>query len=98
MFREEGVRLVGPVARYELVSEAGNTVTRMFCSVCGTPLFGKNTGMPGHMTVSAGTLEQPDDLVPQVAIFTRSKRAWDDVARHVTAFDAQPHWKPSDGV
>jgi hypothetical protein len=98
MFQEDGIRLFGPVARYELDSEAGNTVTRMFCGACGSPLFGKNTGMPDHMTVSMGALENSDDLAPQVAIFTRSKRAWDDVAGNVTAFEAQPNWKPGDGV
>ena len=98
MFCTEGIRLIGPVARYELRSDAGNTVTRTFCSTCGSPLFGSNTGMPGHMTVSMGVLEDSDDLVAQVAIFTRSKRAWDCVAVDVTAFEAQPTWKPEDGV
>jgi hypothetical protein len=98
MFQEEGIRLIGPVSRYELESEAGNTVTRMFCGTCGSPLFGKNTGMPGHMTVSAGALLNSDDLVPRVSIFTRSKRAWDSVAADVLAFEAQPKWNPEDGA
>src|SRR5260221_14613105 len=60
MFAEADVRLQGPVSTYVLQSDAGNAVTRLFCSGCGSPLFGRNTGMPGFMTVSVGTLDLPD--------------------------------------
>jgi len=50
------------------------------------------------MTISAGLLDDPDGLTPQVAIFTRSRRAWDAADSAVAAFDAQPNWKPADGV
>jgi hypothetical protein len=98
VFSEEGITIVGEPAAYSLTSEGGNTVTRLFCATCGSPLFGKNTGMPGVMTVTLGTLEAPDALVPQVAIFTRSRRAWDSLDASVTAFDAQPSCKPTDPV
>jgi hypothetical protein len=95
MFPEAGARLQGRVATYELVSEAGNTVTRTFCPYCGSPLFGKNTGMPGFMTVTVGTLDRPDDLVPQVAVFARTRRSWDVMDDGLTSFDAQPKWSPA---
>ena|SRR5436190_22991883 len=98
MFAEFDVRLRGPVGTYELVSEAGNTVTRIFCPACGSPLFGKNSGMPGFLTVTVGTLDQSDDLAPQVAIFARTRRAWDVMDDGLPTFDAQPEWKPDDGV
>ena len=98
MFSEDGVRLTGPTSTYDATSEAGATVTRLFCSLCGSPLFGRNTGMPGFMTVSVGTLDASDDLIPQVAIFTRSRRAWDAMDPALATYEAQPGWKPSDGV
>jgi hypothetical protein len=70
----------------------------MFCKPCGTPIFGKSTGMPGHMTALAGTLENSDDVAPNVAIYTRSRRSWDNVASDVVALESQPDWKPEDGV
>jgi hypothetical protein len=97
MFPEAGLRLRGGAATYELTSEAGNTVTRTFCPSCGSPLFGKNTGMPGFMTVAVGTLDQPDDLVPQVAVFARTRRPWDVMDAGLTSFDAQPKWSPAGG-
>jgi hypothetical protein len=61
-------------------------------------LFGKNTGMPGVMTVSAGTLNDPTALKPQVAIFARSRCHWDMLDPAVQSFEAQPGWKPEDRV
>ena len=98
MFPQNDVTLIGPVASYELASASGNTVTRLFCATCGSPLFGKNTGMPEVMTVSLGTLDKPDDLTPQVAIFARTRRAWDTMDPTLATYDAQPGWKPEDGV
>ena len=97
MFPEAGIRLEGPVATYAFASEAGNEVTRLFCPNCGSPLFGRNTGMPGFMTVTLGTLDEPD-LTPQVTVFARSRRAWDAMDESLPTFQAQPAWKPADGA
>ncbi len=98
MFAEDGIRLHGEPASFSLVSEAGNTVTRLFCATCGSPLFGRNSGMPGVITVMLGTLDEPAPLTPQVAIFTRSRRAWDPIDPTVVSFEAQPSWTPADPV
>ena len=98
MFPEDGIRVFGEPAHYAVVSEAGNTVTRMFCGTCGSPLFGKNTGLAGMMTVTLGTLDVSEGLVPAVAIFSRSRRTWDRLDPSVATFDAQPTWKPADPV
>ena len=98
MFPDEAVRLTGAVSTFDIASAAGNTVTRLFCGGCGSPLFGRNSGMPGFMTVSVGTLDDPDDLKPQVAIFTRSRRAWDVMDPALASYEAQPGWKPADAV
>lgn len=98
MFAEVGISLTGSVALFSLLSDTGNTVTRLFCSACGSPLFGKNTGMPGFMTVSLGTLDDPNALTPQVAVFARTRPDWDSIDSSIESFDAQPGWKPSDGV
>ena len=98
MFPEDGVALTGVPTTFSLRSDSGATVTRLFCGTCGSPLFGMNTVMPGFMTVCLGTLDNSDALMPQVAIFTRSRRAWDAADAPVAVFDAQPDWSPADGV
>jgi hypothetical protein len=98
MYAESGIRIFGQPATYAMQSEAGNTVTRLFCGTCGSPLFGKNTGMPGVMTVTMGTLDTSDGMLPQVEIFTRTRRDWDRPNPAIQSFDVQPGWKPEDGI
>jgi hypothetical protein len=99
MFPADGIRISGEVAEYRLEGELGSAVTRTFCPKCGSPLFGRNTRMPGFMTVSVGTLADPDEVTPQVVIFARSRRHWDLGDSSLPTFDAQPpEWKPEDGV
>jgi hypothetical protein len=54
--------------------------------------------MPGFVTISVGTLDDPDGVVPQVVVFTRSRRRWDLVDVALPSFEAQPKWKPEDGI
>ncbi len=98
MFPESSIRLFGQPATYKIESNAGNTVTRLFCGTCGSPLFGKNTGMPGFMTVAMGTLDTSDGMLPQVEIFTRNQRAWDHPNPAIESYDTQPSWTPENGI
>ena len=50
------------------------------------------------MTVTLGALDASDSLAPHVAVFARSRRAWDLMDPNVAIFFAQPGWKPSDPV
>lgn len=98
MFPADGVRLRGAVSEFLLKSAAASVVTRTFCPKCGTPLFGRNTRMPGFMTVSVGTLDDPNSVSPQVVIFARTRRHWDAMDGALPTFDAQPDWNPDDAV
>ena len=98
MYAEASIRLFGEPASYERQSDAGHRVTRLFCPTCGSPLFGKNVGMPGVMTVTMGTLDASDGMLPDVAIFTRSRRDWDRPNPALQCFESQPDWKPKDGI
>jgi len=95
MFPVQGISLSGEMASYCVTSENGNTVTRLFCSTCGSPLFGKNTGMPGFMTVTVGTLDDSSSLVPQITVFARTRRSWDVMDEALPTYAAQPDWNPS---
>ncbi len=94
MFPVGRFRLDGPVREYTLTSEAGNEVTRVFCASCGSPILGRNTGMPGFVTVSLGTLEDSSAFEPGVAIFARNRKPWDAMDDSIPTFEAQPQWRP----
>jgi hypothetical protein len=97
MYPVERARVIGVVAEFELKTDE-STVTRTFCPRCGSPLYGRNSRMPGFLTFTAGTLEDPGSLTPQVGIFTRTKRHWDATDAEVALFETQPPWKPGDAV
>jgi hypothetical protein len=98
MFPSGSVVVHGKVAEYALKPKAGSVVTRTFCPVCGSALFGRNTRMPGFVTISVGTLDDPDGVVPQVVVFRRSRRRWDRFDPELPSFETQPDWTPEDGV
>jgi hypothetical protein len=96
MFAADKFKVRGDVSEFRLDSETGSIVTRTFCPRCGSPLFGRNSRMTGFVTVSVGTLEDPNSVTPQVVIFDRSRRQWDSIDGHLPTFEAQPRWKPED--
>ena len=98
MYAEHQFRISGRLGEFQLVSEAGNKVTRVFCPSCGSPIYGKNSGMPGYLNVTLGTLDDSSSFAPQVTIFARNRKPWDLVAIGLPMFEAQPGWEPSDGI
>ncbi len=98
MFPVGAVQVHGVVAEFQIASNSETVVTRSFCPKCGSPLFGRNTGMPGFTTVSVGTLDDPDLVVPQVVVFARTRRRWDPTDSALPTFDTQPDWKPAERV
>jgi hypothetical protein len=94
MFPVERIRVRGEPSEFRLVADSGNTVTRSFCGACGSPLFGRNTGMAGVMTVCVGTLDDPGAVTPQVTVFARSRNPWDAFDPGLPSYEAQPSGKP----
>jgi hypothetical protein len=98
MFPTSGVSLTGAISEFKLRSDKGNVVTRAFCGTCGSPILGKNEGMPGYVTIALGSLDRSSELIPQVVVFARSRQIWDVIAPGLPIFETQPDWKPEDGV
>jgi hypothetical protein len=98
MFAEDRFSCTGQLAEFKLVSGSGSDVTRVFCPLCGSPIYGKNTGMPGYLTVTLGTLDDSSSFAPQVTVFGRNRKPWDVMDSALPTFEAQPGWKPADGI
>lgn len=97
MFPVQAVALHGMPATYRYVSATGSTVTKAFCANCGTSVYGTNSRMPDHLTLTMGTMDDAGDLAVQVVIFARDKPHWDCVGTDVMTFETQPDWTPEDG-
>ena len=98
MFEVSSFQITGQVAEYSLDADNGNRVTKGFCPKCGSPVFGRNNGAHDYITLSLGTFDVSSMLEPQVTIFARNKKPWDVMDETLPTFDAQPDWKPADGV
>lgn len=51
-------------------------VTRSFCGRCGTPLTYEGERWPSEVHIHLGTLDRPEQLVPQKHAFADERLAW----------------------
>ncbi|MBR0773676.1 GFA family protein [Bradyrhizobium diazoefficiens] len=64
-------------------------VTREFCSECGTQLTTKVPGLPA-VVVKVGTLDNPAQFHPQMAIFTCDKQEFHVIPGGIPTFEKLP--------
>src|SRR5689334_19420272 len=75
-FPAETVRIAGPSVANEATSARGTPAHRNRCPDCGSLVFGGVRGTSAWHTIYAGTLDDPADFVPQMAIFGRDRPSW----------------------
>ena len=59
--------------------ESSPGVRRGFCADCGTPLTYDGDRFPSYIQVYLGTLDEPDQLLPQAHVHTSEKISWYEV-------------------
>lgn len=58
-------------------------VERQFCGQCGTPLTFVADVFPGELHLMVGAFDDPEDLVPQVHVWTSEKVSWFTADTHL---------------
>ncbi|SDR47311.1 GFA family protein [Pseudovibrio sp. Tun.PSC04-5.I4] len=94
MFRADQVEMQGELGEHIYASSKNSQVTKAFCPKCGSPMFGRNTNAPDHMTLPLGSMDTAEALAVQVVIFNRDKQHWDALPETAAIFETQPDWKP----
>lgn len=94
MFKAEAVQISGEPSEYVYASSMGSEVRRGFCASCGSSLYGRNSRMPDHMTLTLGTMNEAEGLSVQVVVFAGRKPHWDDLPETAMIFEEQPGWTP----
>ncbi len=89
-FPSEAITIEGETRAYSRPGGSGLMATRLFCPICASALFGLSEVMPGKTNIYAGSLDDPAQFSPQIAIFTGSRRSWDDGSRRLTCFSTVP--------
>ena len=93
MFLTESV-VTGELRAFSYTSDQGSKVTKMSCAHCNSPIYGQNTRLPGHLTLSLGTMDDARGLNVEVVIFEQSRPHWDELAQDVVCYATQPGWTP----
>jgi hypothetical protein len=70
-------------------SDLERAVTREFCADCGTHLATKPPGRP-VVVVKVGTLDDPKQYMPQMAIFTIDKQPFHQIPEGMKTFERRP--------
>lgn len=73
----DAVSLSGELRFYEQTAADGNTVSRGFCPLCGSPVAGTSSGHPDIMLFSAASLDNPAQFQPEKVVWSASHQPWD---------------------
>lgn len=69
---EASVEVSGSPSTFKHAADSGNTLTKIFCSKCGSQMMGKNTGRPGMVGIRAGVVDQKQLIKPGANIYCDS--------------------------
>ena len=83
----------GSPKRYVAKADSGNTITRVFCGECGTPLYVQVSTRPDIVGVRVCTFDDPSWFRPDANIFVKSAQPWDHRDPAVPAFATYPSGK-----
>ncbi|MDU8946350.1 GFA family protein [Ovoidimarina sediminis] len=67
----------GTTSYFESVGDSGRKVCRHFCPTCGSSLYAEAQALPDHVTITAGTLDNPKLYTPAKSIHVGSRVHWD---------------------
>ena len=75
-FETDAVTFTGTPRQHRASSMRGTEAVRNFCGTCGGLVFGGIVGVDISHTIYGGSLDEPADFVPRIAIFNRDRPLW----------------------
>jgi hypothetical protein len=82
--------LTGESRSSEVKAFRGGVATRNHCSRCGGLVFGGVRDESDSFTIYAGSLDDPSQFRPQIAIFASRRPDWAVIPEGLTVFDEMP--------
>jgi hypothetical protein len=89
-FPEAAVTVEGETRVYTRVGGSGKLASRYACPTCLSVVYGSAEVMAGLINIYAGSLDDPAQFKPQLAIFVGERPPWDDVSRDLQCFATVP--------
>jgi hypothetical protein len=95
---EDAFAVSGEVTFYDHPADSGNIVSRGFCPACGSPIYSKNSGMPGMVFPRASSLDAPEVAKPQLIVYASRAPSWEIMDPALPAFPTMPEGGPQEVV
>ena len=89
-YRASAVRFSGETRIFRSRSARGGESARNFCPTCGGLVFGGVVGVDDSHTIYAGSLDDPANFKPTMAIFGRDRPGWVPLPSGLTVFETMP--------
>lgn len=87
---EDDLEIQGKLTEYSTTGSSGKHIHRYFCGTWGSLLFGKLDLIPGHRNISASSLDNPSQFVPQVDIWIKEVQPWDCLNPLLKKYEENP--------
>jgi hypothetical protein len=90
MFPASALLITGAARQFRSTSIRGTQAVRNSCVICASLIYGGTWGADEAHTVYAGSLDDPADFHPTIAIFNRDRPAWMTLPVGLTLFETMP--------
>ena len=92
---EASMTLNGDVTVYARPADSGNVVSRAFCGACGSAVYSTNSGLPGMMFIRASSLDDLDQVSPQMTVYASRAPRWAMIDTTLPVFQEMPEGGPA---
>jgi hypothetical protein len=75
-FARSAVRISGSTATHTIRGGSGADTVRNFCAACRSLVFGTPQSDPPIYTIYGGSLDDPSQVRPRIALFARALPPW----------------------
>jgi hypothetical protein len=89
-FPQASVTVTGTTRSASRIGGSGRTATRFSCPACLAVIYGTAEVMPGMINLYAGSLDDPAQFQPTIAVFVGERPPWDDTSRGLICYDTVP--------
>lgn len=89
-YPESAVTIMGDTRSISRTGGSGLVAKRFSCPTCNSTVYGTAEVIAGRVNLYAGSLDDPSQFNPTIAIFVSERPAWDDASRGLTCFETVP--------
>ncbi len=77
MYPRAQLKVIGSTASWTRNTASGNTVEKVYCATCASPLYGLASISQDNAMVCAGSLDDPNIFRPAKILFSDEATHWD---------------------